>query len=88
MDLHSWQDMFAPLVMLITNRPDANWRQIFQGVLMSIFIGTISGAAGAFLTLQVNDAIQETRITSVEKTVDKMETNLHNHEIRTGLHRY
>ena len=87
MDLHSWQEMFAPLVMMIS-RPEANWRQIFQGVLMSIFIGTISGAAGAFLTLQVNDAIQQTRISNIEKTVDKMETNLHNHEIRTGLHRY
>ncbi len=87
MDLHSWQEMFTPFMLLITNRPDPNWRQIFQGILMSIFIGTISGAAGAFLTLQVNDAIQETRIINIEKTTDKLETNLHSHEIAPGLHR-
>lgn len=88
MDFHSWQDMFSPLLMLVTNRPEANWRQIFQGVLMSIFIGTISGAAGAFLTLQVNDAIQDAKISNIKETVDRTVTNLHDHETDSRLHRH
>ena len=64
------------------------WKQLSAQIIAGLVIAVTAGAVGGYVAVKINDAVQDSEISQLQKTQSLIAEHLRQHETNGSIHYY